>query len=97
MPCALQASSELLERLDVRQPRRDEEYAEPSAGSLEEFASRRHDGLRADAARLMAATISGYVPQRQTLPFIARTMSSVLGDGVRSSSATPAMIIPDVQ
>src|SRR5262249_49100824 len=48
------------------------------------------------AACSMAATIRTYVPQRQTLPFIERTISSRLGRGWPSSSATADMIMPGV-
>src|SRR5262249_33668393 len=54
------------------------------------------------AASLMAATIRGYVPQRQTL--CVRSMAAAIASSVSEAgfeaderSATPAMIMPDVQ
>src|SRR5215472_18998898 len=50
-----------------------------------------------EAACWMAATIRGYVPQRQMLPSMRRAISSSRGLGSASRRATADMIIPDVQ
>ena len=44
------------------------------------------------AAVLMAARMRSYIPQRQTLPDIAASISSSLGFGVSRSSATALII-----
>src|SRR5262249_28313950 len=49
------------------------------------------------AAWWMAWTMRKYVPQRQTFPSMARTISWVVGVGFLPSRATPAMIMPQVQ
>src|SRR5690606_25140 len=48
----------------------------------------------ARAARLIALTMRGYVPQRQRCPFIAARISASLGSGFPSSSSAALMIIP---
>jgi len=45
----------------------------------------------------MAATILGCVPQRQMFPCMYEEMSDSEGLAFEFSSATPDMIIPDVQ
>src|ERR1700687_4663687 len=49
------------------------------------------------AARWMALRIRGYVPQRQTLPVIASSMSPWVGLGLSRNSSAPLMSCPDWQ
>ncbi len=49
------------------------------------------------AARWTAATMRGYVPQRQMLPFIASTICASEGLCVSRSSDVALMIMPEVQ
>ena len=60
--------------------------------------SARHTAASAiPAARLMAARIRGYVPQRQMLPAMALSMSESVGFALDASSALADMICPDWQ
>ena len=73
-----------------------------AAGRDHEFASRQHAQPRAwsavsSAARLTAASIRGYVPQRQRFPFMPARICSGLGFGVCASSAAACMICPHWQ
>ena len=49
------------------------------------------------AAVLMAARMRGYIPQRQTLPDMAASISSSVGFGVSRNNATALIICPDWQ
>src|ERR1017187_5060348 len=49
------------------------------------------------AARFTASTIRGWVPHRQTFPFIAVTICSSLGFGVLLSNEVALRIMPEVQ
>src|SRR5438552_679506 len=68
-----------------------------------QFVTFRFEGnhFRASCKRLAAISTAsrmrGYVPQRQTLPCIAWTISGRVGFALPRSSATPDRIIPEVQ
>src|SRR5204863_9615884 len=85
-------------RYAAHDPRNVKTQDEP-AGRLQEAAPRdRHLPPRCRrAATWIASRTRWYVPQRQTLPDIAASMSSSLGSDCFASSATAVMIWPDWQ